>query len=1053
MRDELKKLRNSVIKKLKIFQRATVDRIDHIYRNKNHPQNRVLVADEVGLGKTLIAKGVIANLAVLRDEEGADLFKVIYVCSNQAIARQNIGKLRISEKNNIDNSVEETRLSMQHLRIMEQERYCRENNIFIQLTPLTPGTSFQITKGQGSVSERALIYCVLRRKIKNPALYEFLQCGVDEESWQQKCDDFKKRINSVKKTFPDYPECLFPSMDSSLLAELRQYLRKWNYQSSDRKLIAKLRGMFTKISAGKIQPDLVIMDEFQRFHSLLNPQDDELQAITDEFLRCGAEILNRPRILLLSATPYKLYSTLDEIDETNSDDHYKEFMEVIDFLLDHDSVRVEQFKSIWQQYSKQLCDLKRNIALTAGIKQSAENALYNSGMCRTERISFVKDGDFLVSLPALLNPGENDVLAYIELSRILAKLKLSDCVPYEFAKSSPYLLSFMDQYKLKQIIVKKLTSAKSKEIIRGRGNRSLVWMRRDAVDKYDMLPACHAKLECLRKYAFEHHAERLLWIPPSMPNYEPQGVFKEAGDFSKLLIFSAWEMVPRMIATLISYDAECRTNGKLCKERYKSLQKVGTRRGMKTLHYFNSSRFPQNRLFSLQVKNEHGKFDDRLAPQAEILRIVSSFLVNCFSPPPKQISLEEARSKVRTKIAARLDGLRFFYCPDETDTFTALGQYLDGTLPSGLLFTSKRDIPKDALSVLTDMALAAPGICVVRSLKRYFPEAAENEILRAANIIIDSLLKLFDSSIGIGAIAKSCNDLNKYERKVLQYCIDGNFQAMFDEYCFLQKLETDGNLSAAAANISNALNIHTATPDVPTWESTVHPKDESPLKIRSHYAVEFNKKTNERNDTESSKEADRKASIRTAFNSPFRPFVLASTSIGQEGLDFHLYCRRVMHWNLPHNPTELEQREGRINRYLCLAVRNSMARYFRSKPKSSAVHNWDDLLSRASKETEKNNYPYSEITPFWCFSKNQQVKIERIVPLYPFSRDKIAYDRLLKLLSLYRLTMGQARQEEILNAILTNNPDTDQLTKDLFISLCPFQKKYKKRPRKSKKSR
>nr|WP_270246095.1 helicase-related protein [Coprococcus sp. AM11-30B] len=44
-----------------------------------------------------------------------------------------------------------------------------------------------------------------------------------------------------------------------------------------------------------------------------------------------------------------------------------------------------------------------------------------------------------------------------------------------------------------------------------------------------------------------------------------------------------------------------------------------------------------------------------------------------------------------------------------------------------------------------------------------------------------------------------------------------------------------------------------------------------------------------------------------------RPFVLATTSIGQEGLDFHNYCCVIMHWNLPSNPIDLEQREGRKN--------------------------------------------------------------------------------------------------------------------------------------------
>ena len=69
----------------------------------------------------------------------------------------------------------------------------------------------------------------------------------------------------------------------------------------------------------------------------------------------------------------------------------------------------------------------------------------------------------------------------------------------------------------------------------------------------------------------------------------------------------------------------------------------------------------------------------------------------------------------------------------------------------------------------------------------------------------------------------------------------------------------------------------------------------------------------------------RRSHVRTAFNSPFWPFVLATTSVGQESLDFHLYCHAVVHWNLPANPVDLEQREGRVHRYKGHAVRRNLA--------------------------------------------------------------------------------------------------------------------------------
>src|SRR3546814_16165807 len=69
----------------------------------------------------------------------------------------------------------------------------------------------------------------------------------------------------------------------------------------------------------------------------------------------------------------------------------------------------------------------------------------------------------------------------------------------------------------------------------------------------------------------------------------------------------------------------------------------------------------------------------------------------------------------------------------------------------------------------------------------------------------------------------------------------------------------------------------------------------------------------------------RLGTVREAFNSPFRPFVLATTSVGQEGLDFHPYCYRVYHWNLPSNPVDLAQPEGRVHRYKGNAVRLNLA--------------------------------------------------------------------------------------------------------------------------------
>ncbi|MEN6549495.1 MAG: helicase-related protein [Armatimonadia bacterium] len=51
-----------------------------------------------------------------------------------------------------------------------------------------------------------------------------------------------------------------------------------------------------------------------------------------------------------------------------------------------------------------------------------------------------------------------------------------------------------------------------------------------------------------------------------------------------------------------------------------------------------------------------------------------------------------------------------------------------------------------------------------------------------------------------------------------------------------------------------------------------------------------------------------------AFNTPFYPEVLVASSVLAEGVDLHLSCRHVIHHDLCWNPSTLEQRTGRVDR-------------------------------------------------------------------------------------------------------------------------------------------
>ena len=72
----------------KPFQRATIEVAMRAFESDNGPR-RFLVADEVGLGKTIVAAGIVERMSSGRKAP----LRVFYVCSNLAIAAQKRSRL------------------------------------------------------------------------------------------------------------------------------------------------------------------------------------------------------------------------------------------------------------------------------------------------------------------------------------------------------------------------------------------------------------------------------------------------------------------------------------------------------------------------------------------------------------------------------------------------------------------------------------------------------------------------------------------------------------------------------------------------------------------------------------------------------------------------------------------------------------------------------------------------------------------------------------------------------------------------------------------------
>ncbi|MFQ5486022.1 MAG: helicase-related protein, partial [Desulfobacterales bacterium] len=177
-------------------------------------------------------------------------------------------------------------------------------------------------------------------------------------------------------------------------------------------------------------------------------------------------------------------------------------------------------------------------------------------------------------------------------------------------------------------------------------------------------------------------------------------------------------------------------------------------------------------------------------------------------------------------------------------------------------------------------------------------------------------------------------------------------------------------------------------------------------------------------------------SVREAFNSPFRPFILASTSIGQEGLDFHTWCHAVVHWNLPSNPVDLEQREGRVHRYKGHAIRKNIAEKYGLAALSEAHQGgdpWQTLFQIASQNKSKG---HSDLIPYWIFEEGS-ARVERRIPLLPYSKEVGKLKRLKQSLALYRMVFGQPRQEDLLFSLSQNGNYESVNLDDWMISLQP----------------
>ena len=309
---------------------------------------------------------------------------------------------------------------------------------------------------------------------------------------------------------------------------------------------------------------------------------------------------------------------------------------------------------------------------------------------------------------------------------------------------------------------------------------------------------------------------------------------------------------------------------------------------------------------------------------------------------------------------------------------------------------------------------------------------------------------LFNLPVVISLI-RGMNGEEPYWRRVLEYCVDGCLQASLDEYAHVLR-ESLGLVSKEPGEVvqeisvamKSALALRTSTLQADDVQVSASGErvDLERHGMRARFALRFG---DER--PEEGQEVTRATHVREAFNSPFWPFVLVTTSVGQEGLDFHPYCHAVVHWDLPSNPVDLEQREGRVHRYKGHAVRKNLATQYGKAALARVASGqdervlvaddpWEFLFAAGVRDRQEG---LSDLVPFWLYPLEGGAKIERHVPTLPLSRDIGRLAALRRSLAIYRMVFGQPRQEDLLAYLLERlaGSDVDGLLGDLRIDLSP----------------
>jgi hypothetical protein len=992
--------------KLAEFQSAAVETICERLTDTSGSR-RFLLADEVGLGKTVVARGVIEEL--MRRRRGRELI-VVYLCSNSEIADQNRTKLAPN--------------APPSLRRITQLAWSASSTDNLQLYSFTPGTS--LSEGTGLAWERQLLlflaHRVLRQDIRKGKWREYFRCGAGEERWKTATRfrvlrlEFNRKLRSglQQRIAEEWRKPIEVDGKRLVLSdELRDEVD--HFQPNDagsrkrrNRIVGILRSAAQCVLLDDLQPHLVILDEVQRFREVMEEAGSKKSIAARLFDR-------RPGVLILSATPYRMLALDHE-----GQGHYDEFLDTVRFLFaDQGKQEVACLRGDLKAFRERLeigAFLQGNDPELLALRSRIEVRL-RKVICRTERNAYIQDPmkgiqEIRPTGNAFVVPQKQEVVDYIRLRRfLLDKVDTSQHIT-EYWKSCPAPFTFMDaQYA-------PMAAAKRKKAIVPLGvvepPSKLGGLARRNLRFRELFQAMFGTTDTPWKF---------LWTRPTYTYYRDE--FFQDADPTKMLIFSGWRFVPKAIALLTSHEAEQRIapRGRLWDGDDQPPLRF-TAKG--SFHIFDIC-LPSPALARL-IEPSAIASDDLTAK--ELLRRTRKSLKQALVDAGVEVAAT-SRSPI-WQVVARLEqhsnssirgALEKSIAYNDNDITERFAEHVD-TFAGWMGDKDLLRISEERLTHLARIAAFSPAISLLRAFWTTFPDSSGVVHESLVDVCFGELRSYFNRRTVRAIVERTAPAGRGYARAAIEYCARAHFQAVADEYLYVGKNVLQRNTPGEMAeHLARVLGVGTGSPNINLTTNTGHLRTEQ-LARRSHFALAFGEdvKADQGSPLEQSGPS-RKTAVREAFNSPFWPFVLSTTSVGQEGLDFHLFCRDIVHWNLPSNPVDLEQREGRINRRDGLAVRRAIAREWPIKRLVQAASGghpsfWERVFAVVTNAPDMQRYKHG-LYPHWVFEPRggQVERIRRHLFFYADSQDASRYEELKERLALYRLVFGQPRQQDLLDRI------------------------------------